>query len=600
MPPVGQVYGESENQGAMNRFEHLLFLRSKTVPLWRGYAVDGSIGLVGASLVTAIIFVLHLYPLIHNISLLDLLIVWGLAINRGLYAALVASFIAFLSFDFFLIPPFYTLNIGQPEEWIALFFFLATAVVTGFTASKLRQSVQDANSREHESRALYVLMSATANEEDVKHQLSVVAHTIVEVFGEDGVRYCTVLLPDGGGKLAPLVSAGQAKYSLELSSDEDAMMRRVMTQGEPSELYDVSLLSGSSSAYAPRAVVHSTASAQRGRRYIHLSPLKLGQRVVGVVRLVVEESPQFAPFEPSLRIRQKTQRSSSTKFWKQLDQISESIVGIKREQSDSSQQSFFEAFLDQAASIIERGRLRDESLQVEVLRRTDALRAALLSSVSHDLRTPLSSIKAAASSLQQEDVEWDEEARHSFAATIENEADRLNRLVDNLLDMSRIEGGALKPEKELYLIEELIRDVLEHMQFTLRGREVKTVLFDNLPPVELDYLQIDQALTNLIENAVRYTPEGSPIEIGAEALDGQMRIYVADRGPGIPQQDKERIFDKFYRVMSSQRKNAMGTGLGLAVCRGLVEANGGRIWVENRAGGGAIFRLTLPVEKIKV
>ena len=130
--------------------------------------------------------------------------------------------------------------------------------------------------------------------------------------------------------------------------------------------------------------------------------------------------------------------------------------------------------------------------------------------------TPLSSIKAAASSLLQEDVQWDEEARRSFALAIEREADRLNRLVGNLLDMSRIEGGAFKPEKEWYPVDELIHDVLGHMQPIVQGRVVQTHLPDDLPPVELDYLQMDQVLTNLIENAVRYTPPETPIEVSAQ------------------------------------------------------------------------------------
>src|SRR5207302_8597655 len=138
-------------------------------------------------------------------------------------------------------------------------------------------------------------------------------------------------------------------------------------------------------------------------------------------------------------------------------------LGVESDRSHPGS-TFFWTFVDQAASVIERERLRRETLQVEVLRRTDALRAALLSSVSHDLRTPLSSIKAAASSLLQEDVQWDDETRHSFLLAIEHEADRLNRLVGNLLDMSRIEGGALKPEKEWYPISELIQDVLGHLE----------------------------------------------------------------------------------------------------------------------------------------
>ncbi len=135
------------------------------------------------------------------------------------------------------------------------------------------------------------------------------------------------------------------------------------------------------------------------------------------------------------------------------------------------------------------------------------------------------------------------------------------------------------------------------MQPVLEGRTIHTDLPDDLPPVKLDYLQIDQVLTNLIENALRYTPAGSPIEIGVQAIGDRMIISIADYGPGIPAADRERVFDKFYRVMETQTARIIGSGLGLAVSRGLVEAHGGRIWVENRKGGGAIFRFTLPLEK---
>jgi two-component system sensor histidine kinase KdpD len=266
-----------------------------------------------------------------------------------------------------------------------------------------------------------------------------------------------------------------------------------------------------------------------------------------------------------------------------------------------SQVAFFWTFLDQAAAIIERARLHRESLQVELLQRTDALRSALLSSVSHDLRTPLSSIKAAASSLLQEDVQWDEETRSSFVQAIEREADRLNRLVGNLLDMSRIEGGALRSEKEWYPIDELIHDVLGHMHLLLQGREIRVTMPEDLPPVELDYLQMDQVLTNLLENAERYTPAASPIEIAVEKIDAHIEVCIGDYGPGIPAEDMERIFDKFYRVLNTRqgRSSTMGSGLGLAVCRGLVEAHGGRIWAENREGEkGAIFHFTLPLGKV--
>ena len=220
----------------------------------------------------------------------------------------------------------------------------------------------------------------------------------------------------------------------------------------------------------------------------------------------------------------------------------------------------------------------------------------LVSLAAHDLRTPLATMKAATSSLLSEDIQWDEEGRRSFLLSIERELDRLNRLVGNLLDLSRIEGNALKPNKEWYLIDELIRDGLDRLQPLLHDRAVQLRVLDTVPPVELDYLAIDQVLTNLIENAVSYTPAGSPIEISVQQIDDQVQFCVADRGPGIPAADLERIFDKFYRVLGMEREKSHhgGSGLGLTVCRVLVEAHGGRIWAANRADGGAIFSVSLP------
>jgi two-component system sensor histidine kinase KdpD len=263
------------------------------------------------------------------------------------------------------------------------------------------------------------------------------------------------------------------------------------------------------------------------------------------------------------------------------------------------QERLLRGYLDQIALGIERARLRREEVRAEVLQRTDQLRSALLSSISHDLRTPLASIKAAAGSLQQRDVLWDDEARREFVGAIEREADRLNRLVSNLLDMSRIEAGVLHPDKEWYSLGELIQEVLDRLAPALEGRAVTIMVPPDLPPVPLDYLQIDQVLTNLVENAVHYTEPGTPIEVTVERSGGEVLVRVADRGPGIPPQDLERIFDKFYRVgpggLPGAGPRVQGSGLGLAVARGLVEAHGGRIWAANRPGGGAILTFTLPV-----
>lgn len=586
----------------MDQLEKLLFLRENTI-FWQRYLIDGLVACISALIVTFFIYELHLYPHIPNISLLYLLVVWGLAISRGLYASLVSALVAFFSFDFFVVPPLYTFTISKPEEWLALFFFLATAIITGLVASKLRQSVDDANRREQEARVLYDLVSATTNEDDLSHQLDIVVHALVGVFSSAGVRDCSIFLPDERGHIVSQASTYKTSVREVLTGDEEAMMRQVLIKGDSIDLYDAPSVSGKLLGYAPRVVIRNNGARQSFRRYVRIIPLKIGLRVIGLLHLRIEDNPSLPPLEKRLGMeRVVLLHTKPSLTWILVDRFTERMMGVKRQQS-GAEPSFFWTFLDQTTAIIERARLHQENLQVEVLRRTDALRASLLSSVSHDLRTPLSSIKAAASSLQQKDVEWDDEARQSFAATIEREADRLNRFVGNLLDMSRIEGGALKPEKEWYPIGELVHDVLAHMQFPLRGREVVLHIPEQLPPVELDYLQIDQVLTNIIENATRYTPVGSPLEISIVALPKntptEILVSVADSGMGIPQEDKERIFDKFYRVLGTPRKSTIGSGLGLAVCRGLIEAHGGHIWADNRPEGGAVFRFTLPVSSIE-
>src|SRR5260370_22412855 len=557
----------------MSTIEHVLPVEAHGVFPWQRYLLDTVLAFGAAMLVTAIIYLFQLYPRIPNISIVYLLVVLALASTRGRYPAILASLVAFLAFDFFLVPPLYVFPINRIEEWIALFVFLVTAILTSQLAVTLRQRAEQASRREREARILYELVRATNSEEELERLLSIIAQAVVDVFSSWGVLDCALLLPDARGKLT--VQASTRQPADQLSSDERASAAWVMTHGQTAGLYeDAPHTPGKHAGSALRIIVQSTALGRVARRSLRLIPLKTSQQVVGVLRL---------------RLQGETQRFTTEEHLEE------------EQEHPNARTAFFWTFLDQATSVIERARLRRENMRIELLQRTDELRAALLSSVSHDLRTPLSSIKAAASSLLQEDVQWDEETRRSFALTIEHEADRLNRLVGNLLDMSRIEGGALKPEKEWYPISELIHDVLGHLQDTLQEREVRVSLPDDLPPVELDYLQMDQVLTNLLENAARYTLPCLPIEISGEATDEHVIIGIADHGPGIPPHDLERIFDKFYRVSGTVRRTSsvMGTGLGLAVCRGLVEAHGGHIWAENRTGGGAILRFSLPLARIR-
>jgi len=538
---------------------------------WKRYLLDSVLACSGAMLVTMTMYFFQLYPRIPNISMVYLLVVLALASIRGRYAAILASIVAFLSFDYFLVPPLFVFTINRIEEWIALFVFLVTAILTSQLTIALRERALQASRKERETRILYDLVRIINHATEPESQLHSIALVVTDVLSSWGVQDCAILQPDTSGELQVQASARQPVEQITLSSDEKAVAIWVMTHGRSLSLYDDDALTPpASSRFMQRVILHGSSAGQTVGRSLRFIPLKLGEKVIAVLRLRVPGDPQ--------RLLQEERQEE------------------EHAQADAPT-SFFWTFLDQVTALIERANLQRENTHIEVLRRTDTLRAALLSSVSHDLRTPLTAIKASASSLLQEDIEWNEEERRSFAQAIEQEADRLNRLVGNLLDMSRIEEGALRPEKEEYSLTALIHDVLDRLAPLLRGRDVRTSLPpDDLLLVELDYLEIDQVLTNLIENAVRYTPPESPIEISARSAGEQVEISVADRGPGIPPSDLTRVFDKFYRVLSrpSLARYSIGSGLGLAVCKGLVEAHGGRIWAELRPGGGLIIFVTLP------
>jgi two-component system, OmpR family, sensor histidine kinase KdpD len=238
---------------------------------------------------------------------------------------------------------------------------------------------------------------------------------------------------------------------------------------------------------------------------------------------------------------------------------------------------------------------RHELARVEV--ESERLRTALLSSLSHDLRTPLGSIEGAASSLLYEAGVLPEPARREMAETILEESRRMTRLVTNLLDMVRVETGALAVQKQWQPLEEALGVALLRLEDRLEGHPVETQLPPTLPLVPVDELLIEQVFINLLENAAKHTPVGTPIRISAWAKNQAVVVEVADQGAGIPPGEEETIFRKFQRSSGSDHTGPVGgSGLGLTICRGIITAHGGRIWLEPNAGSGAAFRFTLPLE----
>lgn len=251
-----------------------------------------------------------------------------------------------------------------------------------------------------------------------------------------------------------------------------------------------------------------------------------------------------------------------------------------------------DAFAARLASALERAVLAEQTERARREVEAEQLRSTLLSSVSHDLRTPLAVITGSASTLLEAASSMDAATRQELTRSILDEAERLNRLIRNLLDMTRLESGAVKVDKEWQPFEEVVGAALHRLESRIAGREVKLTVPADLPLVPFDAVLIEQVLINLLENALKYS-EG-PIEIGASKGQSEVVIEVSDRGPGIPEGQELRIFEKFQRV--ARDGGPSGVGLGLTICRAIVAAHGGRIWVRNREGGGAIFAFALPVD----
>lgn len=517
--------------------------------IWPGYLT----ALAGVAAVSGVIAMVGTRVAIPNISMLYLIAVLAVASFFGSGPAVLASVAAFLAFNFLFVEPRYTFAVADPDEWVALLLFLLTAVVTGQLAAGQRQRAEEAGHREREirerEREVAVLYDVVRlmNEPDLHVALYAVAERLHRELQLSAVA---IQIEAGSGlDIANPVTTG----------DPSAIARAASVAAIPSQM----LLKGRGATANRRGAPgrwvglvppHPPSASRPVTDRVYQVPVRAGERRCGTIVLVrAPDAPRFSGEEDRL----------------------------------------LSAVAAQLAAALERVRLRRDATEAEVLRRADELKTALMNAVSHDLRTPLSSIIASAGSLRQRDVPWTEEDRQEFAGAIEDEARRLNRIVGNLLDLSRVEAGNLRPEKRWYDLGALIDDVVGRLRPLTAAHRVVLDVPEQLPPVLLDYVEIDQVLSNLIENAVKYTPPGTEVLLTARCVEDAVEISVADRGYGIPATGLPYLFEPFYRACGPTQRPG-GTGLGLAVAKGLVQAHGGKIWAENRPAGGARFRFTLP------
>ncbi|MGO9785743.1 MAG: DUF4118 domain-containing protein [Stellaceae bacterium] len=472
-------------------------------------------------------FVLQQYLNVVNIALVFLTAILISAVTYGLLPSLYACVISVLAYNFFFLPPLYTFTIADPENVVALFFFLIVAVIASNLAARTRNQVVTARDRARTTEELFAFSRKLA----------------------------------GIGKLEDLLWATVYQIALMLSVRvmlllPEADSIAVRAGYPPEDELDEADLAAARWSWEHNRAAGRGADTLPGAKRLFL-PLRTGRGPVGVLGIDRDRpGPLLTPDGRRL----------------------------------------LDALADQVAVAIERVTLAEDVDRARVQAETERLRAALLTSISHDLRTPLASIIGAMTSLRSYGDAYDKASREELMSTIQSEAERLNRFIGNLLDMTRLESGAIQLNPEMIDASEIIGTALNRASKILADHRLEIDIDPHLPMLRLDYLLFEQALFNILDNAAKYAPPKSLVRISAHRENGSVVVRVEDEGPGIPPGDLERIFDKFYRVHAQDRQRA-GTGLGLAICRGFVEAMGGTITAGNRSKGGGVFTIRIPIEE---
>ncbi|HLW01075.1 MAG TPA: ATP-binding protein [Ktedonobacterales bacterium] len=545
------------------------------IPGWKGYTA----AVLGVALASGLIELIGQVIHIGNISLIYLPVVLWLATAFGRGPALLASVLAFLEYDFLFIPPLYRFTVDDPTEWVSLFALLITALVLGQLTAVVQEHAREVRESQQRTATLYALAQLIASASDQQALLDALAQRVLHVFAPAGVRACALFLPDAYKR--PVLRAKAASAGLEHATLE-------LEQREHFALAVWALTNGSPVGHSVHLDEASSASSQKEYSLIYV-PLQSRREVVGVLGIIGTVEMQRLVS----RVARATERTSSR--------------GAIATNQQNAEAAFFSAFCDQIALALERAALQQQVIHAEALRESNHLKDVLLGSVSHELRTPLASIQAAASSLLEPGVQWSEAEQRELLESITGSSARLNRLVSNLLDLSRLEAGVSAPQKDWHFIGEVVATVLDRLDLAGQGQDhhIQVEIPDNMTLVPMDHEQVEQVLTNLLENALKYSPTGSAIRVQADVKLGpeggkELEVRVADQGIGIPAAELKTIFDKFYRVQQvrlpwAKTRPPTGTGLGLAICATIIQAHGGRIWAESQQGQGATFIFTLPI-----
>lgn len=463
---------------------------------------------------------------VRNLALVFLMAVLTSAVIHGLRPALYSCIISALAFNFFFLPPRYTLTISDPESVLALFFFLGVAIIASNLTATVQRQAAAARQRARTTEDLYLFSKKLAGTGTLDDVLWATAFQIASMLK---VRV-VLLLPEDGG------IAVKAGYP-------------------PDDTLDDADIAAARWAWEHNHAAGRGADTLPGAKRLYV-PLRTGRTAVGVIGLDSDrrDGPLLTP----------------------------------------EQQRLLDALADQAALAIERVQLVADVDRAKLAAEADRLRSALLTSISHDLKTPLAAILGAAGTLRDYLSSMPEEDRNDLLSTVVDESERLNRFIANLLDMTKIESGAMEPNYALHYAGDIAGSALRRAAKILDRHRTEMSIPEDLPMVKVDPVLFEQVLFNLLDNAAKYAPEASTIRIRGFSDSFSVALEISDEGPGIPEGDLDRIFDTFYRVRKGDQVRA-GTGLGLSICRGFIEAMGGTITAGNRKDRpGAVFTIRLP------
>lgn len=472
---------------------------------------------------------------VPNASAVYLAAVVATAFVAGTWGAIVAAVASFLLYDFLFVLPLYTFAVANPGEWLNLVLLLFIGIVVGELVALQRSRTAIAVAREREARALF------------------------QVSRELAIRVSTpVVLPT----IAGILLAETAMDRVWIALGPDDARERVAADTGPD----------------PRPAIPGLHHVLQ--RTLDETPARWSRiHQPGQARAASKDGRE------GYRVRIESGARQSGSIWALRDR--------GRDEPDRTETRLLSAAADQIGQALALDRLAAESQAAEIARQSDALKSALLQSVSHDLRTPLATIRAAAGTLRPGSglsVDHQQES----ADAIDREVEYLDRLVTNLLDLSRIEAGALRAERDVYELDDLAGQTIERLRARLGDRRIDVALAT--PPVLVDPVFLEALLTNALENAIKYTPPGTPIRVSATEIPGEprIRLTVEDAGPGVNAAALPKIFDKFYRVPGVAAGSRSGTGIGLAVVRGLVEAMGGQAGARRSELGGLAIDIDLP------